>query len=556
MNDKTGQTTINVNRLALFPNKKLPFSCPLFVIEFLAKSLGIRFNSTSDKWTRNIPSVISAIERTLEDKSNLVDLELLKTRLPDIALFVNPEPNVEWKDKTKLMTAFWNVYKFSPRIPLQKNQNFGLKTESNLEAVDPIMVYLITLKYGIRHSTNTTLDQLHQEISSMEGRMTPLRESLIAKISRVSRKGLIDLKNHFLSDSPTGNSRCYPITPEDAIELAAKEHRWDISMSSDPIAEYRELDLNSDDIYNPVDRAWREIFNINRQYFHLNFRYMKKYDHLYNDSQRSSLIYHNGGSENSDYLILGIHPMRPLNGDVIPLTSILHDPIPEDPLLRHETIISSPDFIVSREELAEFWNTNKNFQSPHDPSKEFSKEHLQMIIVNSSPEDTLRKTIEDVREYREKIIDQGLMACLQDESLANQCLQAVLDLGMTMRGYGICYEEYPLEESSYDSKYQDPIETAVSEKVFDVIKDYAGLLLKIPLIGGRNILDGDPEVYSLRTYGCDKTLYSEIQNILRVDSIDACIRTISNYLLITTWFFLSEINDSPPFELEKLRFIS
>ena len=64
-----------------------------------------------------------------------------------------------------------------------------------------------------------------------------IKDALLSK----NRKGLIDMKS-YMSDSPTSGRvsfpNKYPSTKEEAILRSAKEYRWDISFSADPIKEY------------------------------------------------------------------------------------------------------------------------------------------------------------------------------------------------------------------------------------------------------------------------------------------------------------------------------
>lgn len=372
----------SLNRLVLLPEKKISNSCPVFVIEFIAKSLGIRYNYESLDWKKDeikIKTLTDSILLTLEEEDMVI--HNIETHLRDIALFVNPESSVQWKKRTILMDSFWSIHNFTPKIPLKENEVFGYKTEATPYAIDPMMTYLIAYHYGIPMNRDTQLESIQREIINYSVQLTPLRINIITKLTRMSRRGLIDIKNKFLPESPTDTSNnfpciLYPLTNSEAIERCAKDYRWDISLSRDPISEYIELDRVANDKYCPIDDEWRKVFDVNRQYFHLDFRYIKKFDHLYTENIKKGLIYRNGGSEKSDYLTFGIHPLYPGSTTIDTLrTCINNDPVSYDSIDRYRNLISSPDFIISREELFDLWKFNDCFVAPNDPSKELSDYH-------------------------------------------------------------------------------------------------------------------------------------------------------------------------------------
>lgn len=551
----------NINRLALLPQKKILDSCPTFVIEFIAKSLGIKYNYDDMFWKKDetkIKALIDTIESTLDDED--ICLDDINTHLRDIALFVNPESSVQWKSKISLLTAFWSVHNFSPKIPLKSEEVFGYKNEENIYAIDPAMTYQIALYYKINTNRETTLENIQAEIVNFSCRLTPIRYSIFTKLSRMSRKGLIDLKTRFFNenneiDNNSFSTYSYPETNESAIESAARDYRWDISGSNCPIAEYMELDRVSDDKYIPIDTKWGKLFNINKHYFHLDFRYNSKFDHLYSDNVKRGLVYRNGGSEQSDYLTFGIHPLFKNIDESLELkTSLYHEPINLDWIERYKTLLGSPDFIVSRKELAEYWESKDAFLAPHDLSKEFSEHHLRMIKVNCESDDPLRITIENIRSKRRLNMDKALYYCLEKENSIS-ILREILHLGLVIRGYTICYDEPPLSISVYEDSNLELIIEKTSLLALKILLEHEEFLGKIPLVTGRNILGNDIKTFVLKPYGENKTLKCIIEKIFDVDDIYSCIRTNSNYLLATSWYFLEQLESFPPFKLEDLVFI-
>lgn len=547
---------ISLNRLFfLDPHNVIPDDCPEYVIDFVGKTLGVKIVGTVNypKLSRTLNTILAE-----DPKANIQNPESLQ----DIASFVNPDPDISWTSSKKLLEAGMNIINYIPKIPLKTDETFGYITEKTLNCIDPIMVYQIVCYYKIPHSRTSTLESLQKEISNYSSKLTPIRKGLLERLTSCimsrNRRGLISLKTLIPSpnsDTPFDFPDKYPKTPEEAIERAAKEYRWDISLSSDPIAEYRELDSVSDDIYTPVDPKWREIFNINRKYFHLNFRFIPKFSHLYSSHAIQGLKYRNGGSLENDYLVLGIHPANISSFERV--TAINHDPIPTDPIDQFRTLIGSPEFTISREELYNFWKFKGAFVSPCDLSKEFSHSQIDMIRVNSNPIDKIRLLIDFIRTQRDTKILKALESLSNNLDRSKEFLNKILNLGLTIRGYQICFDNYPLKESSYDlEKYQSEIEIQTTLQALEIQDNYSDLLSEIPMFTGRNILGSDTPGFKVFQYNLEYTLKDVIDRIFNPDEIEGCIRTNSNYLLITAWTFMKRIGLEEPYDISQLRMIA
>ena len=586
------ENKIHLNRLFfLYNKKKIEENCPFFVIEFVSKSLGIKFDYENINWKRNSKSLINTINDILNENS-YIDINDMEKYLPDLALFVNPNYTETWKKSTILIEAFFNIINYTPNIPLKSEETFGYKTESNPYAIDPIMSYQIARHYKFKYNRETKLEEIQDKILKYSVQLTILRQNILEKVTSSimsrSRRGLITFKN-FISESPTAASsgldfpEKYPKNREEAIERAAKDYRWDITLSKDPVQEYIELDSSSTDRYIPVDKNWKEVFDINRKFFHLDFRYINKFKHLYNKDTIKSIRYRNGGVLINDYLTFGVHPF---NNDTIKLkdckTSINMESIPTDTTERYVTLISSPDFIVTRDELFDLWNAKKYFVSPISPSVIFSETQIQMIKINLDHGDKLRLLITKMRkeenEIKKRIYEknedniheksgQGLNEDPHKKSNDNTKLslyknffEDILELGFIIRGYNTCYDTYPLTESIYDiEKYQDIIEEKTYYKTKEIKEKYmesAGFIEEIPVFTGRNILGSIKKDFILSLYDSTFKISDVLDRILNPDSIDGCIRTNSNYLIITSYVFMTTITKKEPFNISELRMIS
>lgn len=559
--DHNEDSYISLNRLFFLPEKKLNDTAPFFVIEFVAKSIGVNYDFKDSSWKED-STLVKFINNTL-DEDHRIKIKDIETSLPDIASFVNPEKSSQWKTPSILIKAFWSIHNFTPKIPLSSDETFGYKTESNPLCIDPVMTYQIAIRYSIPFNRDTSLESLKNDIHNYSSKLTPLRHSIFEKIKFTlmskNRKGLIEA--HKKIETPVCESQEFPNrwpqTKEEAILRAAKEYRWDISMSEDPVSEYIELDRVPNDKFSPVDEKWRKFFDINRKYFHLDSRYIEKYSDLYTENKKSILKHQNGGSLKSSYLVLGLHPNFPDADDLTKCkTTINMDKISGDCIERYRTLISSPDFVCTRNELLKFWDYKKSFVSPNDSAVSFSEYHLDMIRLNSDSNDKLRLFIDKLRQNRAEIIEKSFEHCRKNIN-ANIMFHKLMSVGMAIRGYKVCYDEHPLQESTYDiEKYQNLIELRTSQKYTKLINYSKDFFDKIPLFTGRNVLDEPKDDFKIELYGDGLSVGDILRRLTIHDKNEGCIRVNSNFILITSWYYLSKLYDDTPFDITKLQMIS
>lgn len=539
----------HINRLKLLNIDKIPKNCPKFVIEFLAKSLGIKYTfvNTSEWWDINEKIIVSFIE-------NEHNCYMEKFDLRDIALFVNPIDNIEWTQRSILMKSFEHIHSFKGQLPI-KDLKIGNKSEKEPFNIDPIMMYQICLKYCIITTRDSTFDELKNEIILINRRLTPIRNDIISSVYRLSREGLINLsrkiKNQNMDISnilPTDENKNY--TNEEIVSMIKDNYQLDISLSSYPCQENDILEKIPIEDYIPFDKNFKDLYLKNPYYF----RYDKRYydNHIYtNEGLKTRLLFLNGSNHDSETLVLGIHPYCKETK-----TSIYQEELISDQEERRNIYLSTKNFVVSRDELYELWENLFTFNVPDVPSIEFSSKHINMIIRTGKGK--LNELIYKIQGYRREKIDRGYSTLLNDLYIARKYLENIIDIGFVIRGYKVCYNSIPLKESSYDPKYQDEIEIKTSLEILNHLenKDFVKISEKIPVLTGKNILGQLDDTCEIKTYDKNSSIYDILKKIMNnTNDVDSCMRTNSNYLLLTGWYYMNRIFNIEPYNLSELNFV-
>lgn len=530
----------NINRLKVINIDKIPENCPKFIIIFIAKSLGIKINfiDSDEWWSINEQKIISFIES--EHK-----LVTKSYNLRDIALFVNPIDDIEWKDKKILLKSYYHIHAFNPNLPI-KNITIGNKTDKFPYNIDPCMIYQICLKYNISINRETTYEDIYQEILLINRNLYDIRNDIINKIFKLNRNDLIILNNK-LTNSLICNNKYNRL---DIINHVKYTYMVDISYSMYPEEENKLLETHPIEEYIPFDILFREKYLKNPYYFRYNKRYIHDFDYK-NEGLKQILHFYNGNDDISDILVLGIHP--DCNEEY---TCILKDKIDEDQDIRREKYISTKDYIISVDELYDYWNELYILNSPCKPYIEFSNKHLSKIIRNGNSK--LKDLIYNIQYNRKDRIDRGYSILLNDLTISKSLLYNIIEIGFILRGYKVCYDIYPLEESSYDLKYQDEIEIKSSLEINKYLENtlYTNINCKVPILTCKNILGDTDNVCEIRTLDKESNLKTILVKILNdTDNIDSCMRTNSNYLLITGWYYMYRVYEISPFDIKKLNFV-
>lgn len=174
---------ISLNRLFFLAEKKIEHNTPFFVIEFVAKTIGVRHDFKDDSWKESPDSLIEFVNDTLSEENHLNMKDIGNDEsLSEIASFVNPEPSLQWKKPETLIRSFWSIHNFTPKLPLASDEIFGYKTENTPNHIDPVMIYQIAIRYNIPFGRETGIEKIKNDINNFSSKLTPLRENILVKI--------------------------------------------------------------------------------------------------------------------------------------------------------------------------------------------------------------------------------------------------------------------------------------------------------------------------------------------------------------------------------------
>lgn len=574
---------IRLSRLELIDNyQKFMDTCPTFVLMFLANSLAIKFNPHRN----SIDDLVHAIQKISRTQPYLEENDLR-----GLAGFINP--HVDW-DKESLTLAFKDAYNFMPQIPILPSRPFSIKTPDEPLNVDEFMMFQICVRYGIPLSREMTFEECQKAIGEWSSRLTPLRQSIFQRLCQFSRQRLLSIKSHFVSSESledlcsagviSNTSSSSKSASASAVDKIARYYRLDATESECPEEELALLERTESD-FVPVCLEWRRKFLINPSYYHLDSRYIPKYDSLYQDKARNHLRYLSGVSYDllgsidnakTSSLVIGLDPN--INPSMNKNTSIMFEHIPMCHTERLKKFISSDrytnhekkfPFIVTREELLDWFNSKGNFTIPSDPLVEFGDADLNMISRNSVGHEIV-SLIKDIKETRERDISETIIClkALKSTDIPIKLLKELENLGLTMRGWETAFTDINdviKSKCSYDSiKYQEQIEERTEAKIKDLMKDPRTLVLlsRIPLMKIRKISSADDSVSAydssavgtIVTYGKGISVKDRLTLIVTdPEDNNACMRINSNMILITSHFFMTQTElVEPLFNIEDL----
>lgn len=557
---------IRLSRLELIENSnRVMNECPIFVLMFLANSLAIKYNP----WKNSIDDLIYTIQKVSESQPYLEENDLT-----GIAGFINP--HCEW-DKESLILAFKDAYNFTPQIPILPQRKFNKKTPDEPLTIDEFMMFQICIRYRIPVNRNTSFEDCSKSISEWSARISPLRQSIFQRLCQFSRQQLVSIKGAL--SSGFGSSDSLDLNNHNILDKIAKHYRIDASDSDNPEEELARLERSEND-FLPVSLSWRNKYLINSSYYHLDSRYIPKYDEFYSEKTKAHLLYLSGASENENgsSLVIGIDPYidtsRHLYSNIMKISipscpTCLECPICticQTEKLRH--FISSSKYvyhetgeplIFTREELIDHFNFRGNFTIPTNMASEFAEADLLMISRNSVGHE-LVNVINNLKKSRETLIADSIscLNLLKSIDVPVRLLKGLENIGFVMRGWETAFTEIkdlPVKSSSYGTEFQDQVEDKTIEKILDLMKDHRinVILNRMPLLKIRYRSNERVVV----TYGKDVSVKDRLMDIITNPNKEAtCIRDNSNMILTTSHFFMTETGlSSPMFSLDDLNHI-
>lgn len=546
---------------------RLDLTTPYEVIELLCLCHDI---NVPDNPTEN--DIIHAIYKLNQEPE--VDLSSFDNRCQVV------NPNVKW-DETSLKLSINHLQRWTKEQTIPDKIIPGDPTPENPESHDSCILFRLCCCHGIITNIHTTSSQMVMALSAKRDKIKfQLIQNISANLDKLSIEQLTSLltltklqfkelpkptKDSILQESVKYKSTIIPVNHEQAIIHVGKNLGIDITLSNQPLEEYYILSKVKKDNYHPHDHKFREIYELN--YFSLS-RYFNPMlpKSCYKDDVLISMA-KNEGYDNNQILTEGCYEL--LQMAYLEYNMYLYHP-------RHRltttkcvvTLEETKDFYfgiyggemtpISTVGLVENFHHHQYFFNPITNS-EFSERIINKISKHTNDKN-LKGIISIIRAKNSTIEAKvrrfhNLVKSLSesDKSKIIFGLNKLLHLAMYMRGWS-GNGPYPTGSCPVDNPFDvfSKVTAAVGE-YFLAVKDHpADQIQKAYLLEYR-----DNEFKVNRKHGLERKIEDAIKKITEgKDDVNSCIRTNSNYLAYTSWYYLTIISQPPPFELQSLRYIA
>lgn len=530
----------------------------------------------------------------------------------EVACFINPAFQWPLED---LQEAFDNALQYYHSYVIPNDFTFGPVNPQEPRNLDACILYRLCRHYGLTTHRDTTLYEMGTMINLLKVPSDFLRSVLETRLSSLSRNQMIDILNILPGENIISQVLHCPkldidyqsminrvtelqninylrkiVVPrniEDAILLAALNYKYDLTFSSSPLEEYKNLEDNSADPHKgflPLDPANAFLYTKNPDIFNLQV-YFNPYlpYQVYtsmrimalNEGYSSSEINLNGEYESLQVAVLtntfypGLQP-----GIQNQMTPILAENIKDiDP---HVLVCYGDKFLAHTlvayhmKELAETFRINKNFVDPLNIKTCFNKlsvKKLKLIAkkkcVGESPyasiiKNRLYQAIIETEIFIEDNLQLVRVLYSKYQKRKHQkhlqlCLRSLFDLAMTMRGW-LHEGAYPIKLAPVDN--QSLVDLHVSQEMATFESYTSGkysYFLDLPLFYYRE------EFYPTNDVSQGLSIRERLKIIKNGDehnNYSSCIRLSSNWLAYTAYYLHSILGLEVPFVLEELRSIS
>lgn len=578
--------------------KEINLSTPYCVLDFLFKTLNMSLDKEKLISNNYRMKLIQAIHST---KCEIVSPPYEKKDLIKIASFVNPEER--WTSST-LKEAFNHIINLNfDQEDENTNWEPGFKTTINPLAYDPLIIYRFCQELEIDIPVDISF---HNMVLAFKLRQTfPLefkvygnltKYEIIDKIVNPSRtkkkqqanitfKKLLKASENLVNVSVL-QSRIKIFTHSEAVFLAAKKYNLNILEASDPLREFNVYLQNPND-YIPVDHHFRRKYLRNHILYNPKIFYTLDIPNIYSEMDlmdfviseklelseelssleilklaRNQNTFHPGWHPNSNNLI------SPIDLDEIEEFSNYE-------LITYGSIEDKKLTVYKISELTDYFNTSLSFRCPHTleliPDYAINKlifmvegnvllfpglfnSPLKSIMRNSNNTSLLNDlliSIEKVKNYQK--LDCEEMKSLKEVSSeeVSEFLEKLLHLGLYMRGWKVSTEEYPItsDKTTFSSDLQYLVDINVNKSIQDLeeVLSKTELFRRLPLVKS---LRDTFEISTREEQGL--TLSDRINIVKDGESIHACIRTSSNWILSSYYFYSISLKLDPVFEISHL----
>lgn len=412
---------------------------------------------------------------------------------------------------------------------------------------DGIVIKYITKKTRVLdNATQTNIDLLIDDLN-FEKRNEEIVFDILKKdpevLNRIRSEPAVEHPVSELFDSMNNKELLWyniePTSNSGSISLAALLFKKDISLAMNPLREFLFLKKNSWE-NGPDDSGMKRIWSSNPDFFDMTKTInpifgWKFYSNLTQIMMRYGIFPEieriPESNEEKFNMILGL---KRWHRGMLPTCNV-------ETLISLEDVQVSPNIIsfgsgssgtsYSIEEIIESFIVRDDFVTPD--LKKLTKREVKslMYICENVP---LIEICNKILNKTKPKIDESHLPQLRD----------LLELGMMMRGWSS--GPFPLNSEDTLSSDIDAISLRISLK-WNSMGKLDKKVLNLPLMTWRNgifmkISDGDGKNFDERM----KSILSE----------KSCIRTSSNYICFSCWYYINMISNETPFSLRDVSFIS
>jgi hypothetical protein len=570
----------------------IDYDTPYIVIQEIIRCNGSELDI--DQIDKNFTAISEHLAKSDYESIELADDYDDKT-LDKISLFVS-QNETNW-DKKNLIKALNHIVNYD--LSLDCNFTYGSKTNETPLSYDATMLYSFCIDKGIETIKTDTLEDLSTYVRLSFAKRYALLDALSVKVTQMNIPTIINVlkysrkrENDFTFSDNTKKildilknkeiERSL-ITDEEAIVTAFRKNGLDISSSTCPSRELIQLQTKQRFI---MDDNFVSNYKLNPVYYDINRFWKSHLSSLYLERNITSLlnnecVNHSDISDPKQFLYettltKGIYQGL-IPGCKYTETYIYKIPFEEinPKYIISYGIMDNCSFLAfTPEEIIDFLNTHKDFRDFSNQGEVMTDRNIKKMTTicknfpQEKPFSDLLKTIRDIKMLG-KVIDSKMkefMVHLQKsgdgtKGEVSAIFKRLLDLGMYMRGWD-GGTEYPLTEEkcrNYAERY-DEIETIVLEKMrelnesINALSDTTKILVKsLPLI---KLSEKDKSYYRSTNYEEGLSFYERLMLIsTNPDSIHACLRLSSNYIISSSQYYNALINNRNFIDINKLEFI-
>lgn len=606
---------------------------PICVLTEIADAHGAKYDKRDCEKPNASYHFIQKINQTLVPSMSEIKA---KYEWEYVARFVNRHR--QWP-QSKLILAYNFLIGFMDnedplnKIPL--NFTEGLQTPENPYAINACVLYKICVHYRLNMNARTTIKQMVRAINMLKEDIESVTRRAKNFINgNIMRTDLINIlmlspyeiedpepvvtnnninimmipevkTNHdhlsalhgSLNDIHTLQLKIDPTTDSGSVALAAINFNIDISKSTNPSREYKNLRADGRNHYVPIDTWMKFWYDRNPTIFDLSVSFNPLFPQkFYSENNLNKMALDEGYtqrelSNEQPYELLQLAYVAEtfyqgefpnIKSTISPIFLDKMVDIPYGQLLCFGQI-ETPLRIISMQELIESFNFNQNFTNPFHNDSIFSStaiNKLKIIAKNpSGPIPSKRLSLETI-QIREKLYE--TIMCIEtivknnDEPtrqfafayknadpdtkyVINETLKHLLHLGMYMRGWNGS-SEYPITKAPVPREREPEMALNVTKAIASYESTCRSLgklgtqINDLPLVKYK---DGQYQVSSSSDDGLTVgERISIVKDGDRSNNIASCIRLSSNWLCASAHKYITAIGKPSPFDVFNLRHIS